>query len=101
MLIRNLEELIERESQYYECVQLLTNGLLLNKQNIARLATVKNLNVQLSMDGHTLEMNQCRLKSETLNEKLLQNLDMLINNNIVTEIYCVLSKVNIEKFDIF
>jgi MoaA/NifB/PqqE/SkfB family radical SAM enzyme len=100
-LIDNLDELLRIQSEKYEVVQLLTNGLLLNEDLIKKLSQIKNINVQLSLDGHTYEMNKCRFRAEAAFKNVLNNLELLDKYNIDTEIYCVLSKVNIEYIESF
>lgn len=96
LLIDNIVELIKSQSKHYEVVQILTNGTLINEELVIKFKEILNINIQLSLDGHTLDMNFCRVKTEKQNQRLLNILDMLVKNDITTEIYCVLSKVNID-----
>lgn len=96
LLIKNLSDLLVNQSTNYEVVQVLTNGMLFNDELVQRLKEIPNINIQFSLDGHTLQMNNCRVKSQELQNRLLSNLDQLVSNGITTEIYCVVSCQNID-----
>lgn len=101
LLIKNLEQLLEEQSKNYEVVQVLTNGTLFNQKMVDRLKGITNLNIQFSIDGHTLDMNYNRVKSESMNKLLVDNFDMLVKNGITTEAYSVISIKNIDKLPEF
>lgn len=101
LLIKNLARLLQAQSKYYEVVQVLTNGTLFNDQLTDELAGIPNINIQFSLDGHTLEMNYHRVKSEGMNKKLLDNMDLLVSKGIKTEAYCVVSNRNIDSLPDF
>lgn len=101
LLVKNISQLIKKQAEIYEVVQLLTNGTMVNKAFIEEVKDIRNLHVQLSLDGHTLEMNYNRVKSEEMNAKLLKALDLLALSGLVTEIYCVITKQNIGRLPNF
>ncbi len=95
LLVKNISELIKRQSDSFEVIQLLTNGTLINQDFINQIKHINNLHIQLSLDGHTLEMNYNRVKTQALQDRLLRVLDSLVENDIITEIYCVINKLNV------
>lgn len=97
-LVEKFHDIMKMNSERYEVVQLLTNGILLNEKNIEKLAEIKNINVQLSLDGHTFDMNACRYDSVIAFNIVRNNLDLLYKYGINTELYCVLTEVNISNF---
>ncbi|MEW6606876.1 MAG: radical SAM protein [bacterium] len=100
-LIKNIIGLLEDRHTHYSNVQVLTNGTLLNREIVKRLADIPSMNVQFTIDGHTLEMNSYRVKTQTLQDKLMKNLDLLIEYKIPVEINCVLTNKNTENLDKF
>lgn len=100
-VVKNAIEFVEDWSKNYNCVQIITNGSLLNEDIIKRLAKIPNINIQMSLDGHTFKMNSYRVRTETLHLKLLKHLDLLIQNNIQVEINSVLTDRNIENIESF
>lgn len=101
LLVKNLEQLLEEQSKNYEVVQVLTNGTLFNPKMVDRLKGIPNINIQFSIDGHTLDMNYNRVKTESMNKLLIDNFDMLVKNGITTEAYSVISIKNIDKLTQF
>lgn len=96
--IKNIEEFIEKRGRKYAVVQIVTNGYYLDEPLIARLKDCGNVHIHFSLDGHTLEMNQKRVKNQRVQERLLKNLDLLIQNNIPVEINSVMSNVNTKDY---
>lgn len=96
--IRNIEEFIEERGKRYAVVQIVTNGYYLDEKLIARLKKCGNVHIHFSLDGHTLEMNRKRVKNQQVQERLLQNLDMLIQNNIPVEVNSVMSNANTKDY---
>lgn len=92
--IKNIEEFIEERGKKYDVVQIVTNGYYLDKSLIQRLKECKNVHIHFSLDGHTLAMNSKRIKSQQVQDRLLRNLDMLVENDIPVEINSVMSNVN-------
>lgn len=100
-LIKNIIGLLEDRHTHYSNIQVLTNGTLLNQEVIERLADIPNMNVQFTIDGHTLEMNSYRVKTQNLQDKLMKNLNLLVEYEIPVEINCVLTNKNTENLDEF
>ncbi len=100
-LIRNFVELLRNQADKYEVIQVLTNGTLLDEEIIKELQSVPNVNIQFSLDGHSLSMNYNRVKSEEMNKRLLRNFDRLVQAGIPTEAYAVVSRQNIDHLPAF
>jgi len=94
LMVKHLEKLLIKESKRYQCVQLLTNGSLFNDEIVEKLKKIPNLHIQMSLDGHSFEMNSYRVKTAGRHRKLLDNLDLLVRNGLPVEIYCVLHNRN-------
>lgn len=85
-------------SNEYAIVQILTNGTLLTSAIIEELRKFPNIHLQVSLDGHRIEMNSCRFRNPKILTTILNNLMLISNFNIPLEINCVLTKANIEGF---
>jgi len=82
-------------------LQIITNGTLLTKEVISDLAKRDNISLCYSLDGHTLQTNIARTKSQKTLEKVLENLKTSIELGIPTEINSVLTKWNTTYFHEF
>jgi len=100
-LIKNIVGLLEDRCTRYPNAQVLTNGTLLNCEIVKRLADIPNINVQFTLDGHAFEMNSYRVRYQQLQDKLLNNLHLLIEHKIPVEINCVLTDRNTGNLDKF
>ena len=100
-LIRNIAKLVARESTRYDAVQILTNGTLLESAVLDELKGLGNVSFQVSLDGHTPRMNRLRTRSDRLHDRLLTNIDSIAANHFPLEIYCVITKQNVEELPSF
>lgn len=100
-LIKNIIGLLEDRHTHYSNIQVLTNGTLLNQEVVEKLANIPNINVQFTIDGHAFEMNSYRVRTQNLQNRLLKNLDLLVEYKIPVEINCVLTNKNTENLDKF
>ena len=96
--IKNIEEFIEQRGREYSVVQIVTNGYYLNEELIKRLKDYKNIHIHYSLDGHTLEMNRKRVKNQAVQQRLLDNLEILISYGINVEINSVMSNINTDNY---
>ncbi|MGA9347576.1 MAG: radical SAM protein [Anaerolineae bacterium] len=78
----------------YAVVQILTNGTLINPTIIEKLKAIPNIHIQVSLDGHTIEMNTHRFRNPRVLLLILNNLTLLSKANIPLEINCVLTTAN-------
>ena len=95
-LIKGIEEFIKRQAPLYKRIQVLTNGTLLNNKLLKTFSQIPNLTLQISIDGHTLELNQLRVKAAGLQKKICKTLELCHEYQIKLEINCVLTDNNIE-----
>jgi sulfatase maturation enzyme AslB (radical SAM superfamily) len=80
----------------FERIQILTNATLLNYNIIKSLSKIKNLCIQITLDGHTYDMNKYRFSSEGTLSNVLSNVNLLLEYNIPLEINMCLTNNNIE-----
>lgn len=97
-LVPEFMELLPDLSKQYALVQILTNGTLINREVIERLRHISNIQVQVSLDGHRIEMNIYRFRDPRILGSILTNLTALSEAEIPLEINCVLTAANTEGF---
>lgn len=95
-LIKDIQKYFEKMAPLYKRIQVLTNGTLLSRDILQGLHKIPNLSLQISMDGHTLELNNYRIKNEGAQKKICKVLELCAEYDIKTEINCVLTNRNIE-----
>ena len=101
-LFEDVFSLIEKLDGMFSKVQLITNGLNLDKTKIAQLKELKNVHITLSLDGHITESNYSRtINDKDKLDKILSNLDCLIEEKIPFDIYTVITKYNANKLETF
>ncbi len=98
LLTKNIIQLLEERSKQFINVQLMTNGILLNHETINRMKKINNFHLQISLDSSNFDGNLYRNKNEVIHQKILKNIDDVINNNIPLEINCVLTNLSINYF---
>ncbi len=101
LLLKNLIQLIKRESPRYETVQILTNGTLISESFLDQLGEISNVTFQLSLDGHLLDMNGYRARAEKMQTKILQNLELMVKKGFEVEINCVVHRRNSMNLNLF
>lgn len=88
-------EFIKEESGNYKKIQVLTNASN-NLDWLQRLhQNIPNLLLQISLDGHTLEMNKARRLTVNQLTNVKESVSYCIQNNLPLEINCVINKYNI------
>ncbi|WP_432096765.1 radical SAM protein [Streptomyces sp. bgisy100] len=95
--LKGSTEFVEECSSKYEVVQVITNGVFLTPPRLEALAALGNVQLCLSLDGHTLEMNAHRLppKQHRLFDVIMRHLDHAVELGIPIEIQSVLSDKNV------
>lgn len=91
-------KLLKEESKNYPLIQVLTNNTLLEEKTINKLSEIKNLILQVSLDGHSLKLNKLRNENKKNQEKILKNLKSADKLNIPIEINSVLTSTNTARF---
>lgn len=94
MMLPNIEEYILSQAKNYRGIQILTNGVLLKKEQLLRLKETGNISLQISLDHHLLEGNRYRTKDEKILNQIRMNLDLAYEIGIPVEINCVLTDRN-------
>lgn len=95
--LRGSTEFVAECSRRYETVQVITNGVFLNPQRLEALAALGNCQLNISLDGHTLELNRHRLpeKQHRLHDVIMKNLDAAVKIGLRVEIQSVLTDANV------
>lgn len=76
------------------CVQVISNGTF-NSATADLLLTIPNASPNLTIDGHTLQMNYLRVyDAAKLHDRILSNLRILVEGGRRVEINCVLHDHN-------
>lgn len=97
-LFRNVLSLIEKLSERYTYVQLLTNGTTLRESDVRCIAKLGNVGLNLSLDGHTLSMNHHRWRSPGVMDAALYSLRCILDMLGEVEITSVISEVNASRY---
>lgn len=98
---KDLLNYIRKIHKNYLYIQILTNGFNLTEQDIKEYKKMENVSFQISIDGATAESNYAKSHSAKITEKVLQNIECMVRENIGVEINCVLTKYNTNKLLIF
>lgn len=97
-IIKKLTERFKRLEKSYEDVGLVTNGYLLDEENIDQLNYLRIKTVQITLDGCASTHNRRRMlagKRPTFN-KIMANIDTLLNSSY--EGKCII-RINIDKLN--
>lgn len=100
-ILPNALQIIRILSKDYERIQIITNATQLVERTIAQLSEIPGINICVSIDGHTPELNYCRTTDYDQITKIFNNIDLLRKYDIPVEINSVLTKYNIPKFSEF
>lgn len=94
-IIPELLDWVNEIKDKYETVQILTNNYLIPENFYEKIARMKNLQLQISLDGHTYEMNKYRFVNKKQFAMVIENFKVLMEySTIPVEINCVLSDIN-------
>ncbi|XOV80943.1 MAG: radical SAM protein [Aestuariibacter sp.] len=94
-IIDGIMDFIDYIAPRQDILVIQTNGIPLNKDKISQLAKHKNIVIQISLDSTSYEGNQYRLKSEKLQERLLDRIAAVVEAGIPVEIYGVINDQSI------
>ena len=100
MLIRGIMELISELSGRYETVVVLTNGVPLSDRRLARLQSLGNVVLQISLDSTRYRGNSYRVQSEEVHEALMTRVRRILDAHLPTEIYLVLNERSIDDLSV-
>jgi len=95
--LKKSAEFIQECAGIYETVQIITNGVLL-RNKLDQLAAPGNVQLNISLDGHTNELNRYRFtkRQPKLLGVVLENLARAVELGIKVDIQCVLTDANVE-----
>lgn len=99
--INRIIDFFRKKSPLYETISVLTNGFHLTQPMVDDLQSLGNVQVHMSLDGHTMELNGYRVKNQKVQDRLLENLDRTIKAGIPTEVGSVLTDRNIANYHTF
>lgn len=100
-LNRNLIEYVKKIHNNYSKIQILTNGFLLSKDVINECKKVENICFQVSIDGIDYKSNYTKSHFENVTNRVIENIDYMVECGLGVEINCVLTKYNIDYFEKF
>jgi MoaA/NifB/PqqE/SkfB family radical SAM enzyme len=101
MLIDKITDFLSKEAPKYKVLQILTNGMNLNEEILDEFKSWGNVVLQISIDHHTLEGNSHRFSSQKLQDRLLNQIDLVVKKDIPLELYCVLNDKSTGILDTF
>lgn len=97
-LMQDLERFVLRLLEDYEYVLLQSNGRHLSKEKMDFIINSKRINMQISLDGHDMEMNQYRFDQPEILEKILNSVQYLVKNDVYVELTSVLHNKNTSRY---
>lgn len=100
-LNRNLIEYVKKIHNNYSKIQILTNGFLLSKDVINECKKLENICFQVSIDGIDYKSNYTKSHFENVTNRVIENIDYMVECGLGVEINCVLTKYNIDYFEKF
>lgn len=94
-IIPEIISVIKKYDTQYDVIQVLTNNYFPAPNFYDTISLLKNIHIQVSLDGHLFEMNQYRFLNKIQFDNALKNLEILIQNyEFPLEINCVLTNIN-------
>ena len=100
-LMSNLREFVEKLLKNHKYVLIQTNGLRIDKENLKWIIELKRVFIQVSLDGHTLEMNEYRFNKPEVLKNFLHLIEVLKENDVYLELVSVLNNRNMKGFSDF
>lgn len=75
--------------------QIITNGIALNQKRLDNLISqFPEILFNISLDGHTLEMNRYRFKNIEYLDRIMKSIDHLVGSGIPVEVNTVITDAN-------
>ena len=94
----NLVNFIKKIHKNYPSIQILTNGFNIKEEEIKEYRKMGNISFQISIDGVTADSNYAKSHNAKITEKVIENIEIMIREELGVEINCVLTKYNTDKF---
>lgn len=96
-LIPGIINFIEKLSKTFFRVQVLTNGTLIEESDVKTISEMKNVYMQISLDGWSSVSNEARIHGNTdLHNRIINTIILFAKYNVPLEINCVLHNRNIK-----
>ncbi|HEX4791551.1 MAG TPA: radical SAM protein [Actinospica sp.] len=90
-LVRGIMEFLEQEARKHEVLIVQTNGVLLKDEHLERFREWGNVVLQVSLDSHLFHGNSYRVQSESLHQKVVRQIEKILESGLPVEIYAVLN----------
>lgn len=97
-LMQELENFLNRLLENYEYILLQTNGRHLTKEKMDFIIDSKRINLQISLDGQDLAMNEYRFEEQGVLDKIVNSIKYLVKNDVYVEITSVMSNKNTARY---
>lgn len=97
-LMDGLENFIRRLLENYSYVLVQTNGRHLTKEKMDFIIDSQRVNLQISLDGHDMEMNQYRFDQPEILDKIMNSIQYLVKNDVYVELTSVLHNRNTARY---
>ena len=97
----NLVEWIKTIHNRYESIQILTNGYNITNDFLSEIKKMGNVYLHISIDGHSYNLNRYRVKGESEQERLIENLKLCQKHGIHFEIGSVMTNANVSQYSTF
>ncbi len=94
----NLLAFVKKIHNKYKLIQILTNGLNISRESLEEYKKMGNITFQISLDGIDFESNYARTHSVSVTQRVLHNIDLMLEYGFGVEINCVLTKYNTGRF---
>jgi MoaA/NifB/PqqE/SkfB family radical SAM enzyme len=96
-LEKNVHEWIAPFTEYYDHIEIITNGMCVPFKELETLNANKSFHLTISLDGHLFEMNKARFVTEKQFETVLGTMLEAIKRGIYVNISAVITKDNAPK----
>ena len=93
--------LVMKKSNRYKYIYILTNGCVIDDYTIDTLSSVGNVVIGLSLDGHTLDMNQYRFKEKKILDVIMSNISKMHKKQIPIIVNSVIHDMNVNGYHDF
>jgi len=100
-MIDGILDFIKEQSKYFPLLQILTNATMLNENYLDQLQEMGNIIFQVSLDGHTFDMNKTRFRTEAQFNRVTKTINSIIDRGFFIEINTVINPSNIKNMKNF
>jgi MoaA/NifB/PqqE/SkfB family radical SAM enzyme len=90
-LIAGIMDFLREQAAEHEVLVVQTNGVLLREEHLSEFAAWGNVVLEVSLDSHLFSGNSYRVATQSLHDKVIRRIEMILNSGIPVEIYSVLN----------